>query len=50
MVRILTGTLIEVGRGERKPDEMQAILDSRNREAAGFTALAQGLFMEGVEY
>ncbi len=50
MVRILTGTLIEVGRGERNPDEMKMIIDGQNRELAGFTAPPQGLFMEGVEY
>lgn len=50
MVRILTGTLIEVGRGERKPEEMPIILESLNREKAGFTAPAQGLFLEKVDY
>lgn len=50
MVRILTGTLIEVGRGERQPEDMKTILESQKRENAGFTAPAQGLFMEKVEY
>lgn len=50
MVRILTGTLIEVGRGERQPEEMKTILESQKRENAGFTAPPQGLFMESVEY
>lgn len=50
MVRILTGTLIEVGRGKRKPEEMQSILDAMDRGAAGFTAPAQGLFLVEVEY
>ena len=50
MVRILTGTLIEVGRGERKPEEMKMILESLNRDKAGFTAPAQGLFLEKVDY
>jgi len=50
MVRILTGTLIEVGKGERKPEDMKRILASLDREQAGFTAPAHGLFMEGVEY
>lgn len=50
MVRILTGTLIEIGKGAREPEEMKQILESRSREAAGFTAPAHGLFMEGVEY
>lgn len=50
MVRILTGTLLEIGKGERKPEEMQDILESLNRENAGFTAPAQGLFLEKVNY
>ena len=50
MVRILTGTLIEVGRGKRKPEEMQGILDAMERGAAGFTAPSQGLYLVKVEY
>lgn len=50
MVRILTGTLIEVGQGLRQPEDVKDILESKNRENAGFTAPAHGLFMEGVEY
>ena len=50
MVRILTGTLIEVGRGKRKPEEMQEIIKAQDRGAAGFTAPAQGLFLVEVEY
>ena len=50
MVRILTGTLIEAGRGKRKPEEMQSILDAMDRGAAGFTAPAQGLFLVEVKY
>ena len=45
MVRILTGTLIEVGRGERGAEDMPAVISARNRQAAGFTAPAQGLFL-----
>ena len=50
MVRILTGTLIEVGRGLHKPEEMQGIIDAMDRGAAGFTAPAQGLYLVEVEY
>lgn len=50
MVRILTGTLIEVGRGKCKPEEMQEIINAQDRGAAGFTAPAQGLFLVEVEY
>lgn len=50
MVRILTGTLIEVGVGERRPEDMKEILKALNREAAGFTAPPEGLFLESVRY
>ena len=50
MVRILTGTLIEAGLGKREPEQMKAVLEALNRQAAGFTAPAQGLFLEKVEY
>ena len=50
MVRILTGTLIEVGRGLRTPQEMPAVMEAMDRGAAGFTAPAQGLFLKEVYY
>lgn len=50
MVRILTGTLIEVGLHKRQPGEMTELLASRDREQAGFTAPAKGLFLKQVEY
>ena len=50
MVRILTGTLIEVGRGERKAEEMPAILAAMDRSRAGFTAPAKGLCLWEVRY
>ena len=50
MVRILTGTLLEVGYGKRQPSEMEAILDARDRTAAGYTAPAQGLCLMKVDY
>ena len=50
MVRILTGTLIEVGRGLRMPQEMHAVIEAMDRGAAGFTAPAQGLFLVEVTY
>ena len=50
MVRILTGTLLEVGQGERKAEEMPAILESLDRTRAGKTAPAQGLTLVQVEY
>lgn len=50
MVRILAGTLIEVGRGERKPEEMPGILEGCDRSLAGFTAPARGLTLLEVRY
>lgn len=50
MVRILVGTLLEVGRGVRKPEEMPAILAAKGRAAAGATAPALGLTLVEVEY
>lgn len=50
MVRILTGTLLEVGVGDRLPSQIPAILDGQDRSLAGFTAPAQGLFLVDVFY
>ena len=50
MVRILTGTLLEVGIGAKSPEEMTDILHALNRQTAGFTAPPQGLFLMEVEY
>lgn len=50
MIRILAGTLIEVGRGERKPEEMPGILEGCDRSLAGFTAPARGLTLLEVRY
>lgn len=48
MVRIIAGTLIEVGKGRRDPDEMITILNARSRKAAGSTAPACGLTLLGI--
>lgn len=50
MVRILTGTLVEVGLGRRPADSMEEILEARNREAAGMTMPPQGLALVSVTY
>lgn len=50
MVRIITGTLIEVGDGRREPQEMKEILESGRREEAGYTVPACGLTLLGVKY
>ncbi|MGN0318204.1 MAG: tRNA pseudouridine(38-40) synthase TruA [Lachnospira sp.] len=50
MVRILSGTLIEVGLGKRDADSMPMLLEARNRSLAGATAPAKGLCMMKVDY
>lgn len=50
MVRIIVGTLIEVGRGERPAEDIPNILASRARENAGFTVPPQGLCLMEVNY
>ena len=50
MVRILTGTLMEVGSGKREPHEMKEILLKKDRAAAGKTAPPQGLYLCEVYY
>lgn len=50
MVRIMTGTLLEVGLGKRKPEDIIHILESRNRENAGALVPAKGLTLVSVEY
>ena len=50
MVRILTGTLIEVGYGKRTPDSIPELINSKNRSLAGYTAPASGLCLMQVDY
>jgi len=50
MVRILVGTLLEVGRGQRKPEEISEIIAQKDRQRAGKTAAAQGLYLWEVFY
>ena len=50
MVRIIAGTLLEVGMGKRKPEEMQEILMSKDRKMAGKTLPAVGLYLVEVMY
>ena len=50
MVRIMTGTLLEVGRGDKKADDILMILKEKERAKAGFLVPAKGLFLEYVKY
>ncbi|MDP4086757.1 MAG: tRNA pseudouridine(38-40) synthase TruA [Bacillota bacterium] len=50
MVRILVGTLLEVGTGNREPKDVIKILEGRDRRMAGKTAPAHGLYLWQVFY
>jgi tRNA pseudouridine38-40 synthase len=50
MVRILAGTLIEIGQGKRSVDELRTILTAKDRTQAGPAAPACGLFLEKIYY
>ena len=50
MVRILTGTLLEVGMGKRSIESINELLEIRDRSKAGFTAPAKGLCLVKVDY
>ena len=50
MVRIIAGTLVEVGLGKIKPEEIRDIIASGDRQRAGRTLPPQGLYLVNVEY
>ena len=50
MVRILTGTLLEVGYGKRTAESIPELIEAKDRKLAGFTAPAQGLCLISVDY
>ncbi len=50
MVRIIAGTLLEVGEGKIEPSDMADILESKDREKAGKTAVARGLKLVEIKY
>ncbi len=50
MVRILVGTLLEVGQGKRTVESVRQTLDARDRQTAGYTAPPQGLSLMRVDY
>jgi tRNA pseudouridine38-40 synthase len=50
MVRVIVGTLIEVGRGRLPPEHMETILCKKDRNEAGPTVPPNGLFLTDVEY
>ena len=50
MVRIISGTLVEVGLGKIRPEEIKDIIDSKNRQMAGKTLPPYGLYLVEVNY
>lgn len=50
MVRIISGTLVDVGIGKLKPEDIPNIIESKKRENAGKTLPPQGLYLVSVEY
>jgi len=50
MVRRITGTLIKVGLGEEEAENIQTIMNSKERKQAGYIADACGLYLEKIEF
>ena len=50
MVRIIVGTLVDVGLGKIKPEEISRIISEGKRENAGKTVPPNGLYLLNVEY
>lgn len=50
MVRIISGTLLEVGLGKLNPEDITQIIESKDRTKAGKTLPAHGLYLLKVEY
>jgi tRNA pseudouridine38-40 synthase len=50
MVRNIAGTLVEIGLGRRPATDMQAVIEACDRNRAGITAPARGLFLVAVDY
>ena len=50
MVRAIVGTMVEIGSGKIKPEDLRKIIEARYRNSAGVSAPAQGLFLVDVGY
>lgn len=50
MIRIMMGTLLEVGMGKRSPDSIDEVIEARNRESAGMLVPAKGLILVEVYF
>ena len=50
MIRIMVGTLIQVGEGRKQPEDIKKIIELKDRRLAGHTAKPQGLYLQRVSY
>jgi tRNA pseudouridine38-40 synthase len=50
MVRNMVGMLVDIGKEKRTVDELPAVIEAKNRNLAGVTAPAHGLFLKEVKY
>jgi len=50
MVRAIVGTLYDIGIGKNSPESIKDIIESRNRQLAGFSVPAAGLFLTNIDY
>lgn len=50
MVRAIVGTLVDVGRGKLRPEDLRGIIESKNRSNAGASVPACGLYLTKVNY
>ena len=50
MVRAIVGTLVEIGKGKMEANEINKIIEAKDRGRAGFSVPAHGLFLDRVEY
>src|SRR5699024_3738137 len=50
MVRIIVGVLLDVGQGKRKPSDITALMEKRDRRLVGETVPPQGLYLWNVKY
>lgn len=50
MVRAIVGTMVEIGSGKLKPEDLRGIIEAKNRNVAGTSAPPQGLFLVDVGY
>ena len=50
MVRAIVGTMVEIGSGKIQPEDLRKIIEDKNRNSAGTSAPAQGLFLVDVGY